>query len=161
MKSIKILIMAALAAIFFSSCKNKKEIITVIEKETVVVERVDTVIVFKGDSIRNIQPLSLSKGLTHEIKHDLAIIRIEIDTASGELITDVIIKDREETVQIERTTTQRESFSQTVNESVKPCDCPRGLWWKIPLLCIVSFIIGNLFARFGGFIKKILWPMPT
>jgi hypothetical protein len=155
------LITVAIAAIFLSSCKNKKEIVTVIEKETVVVEKVDTLIIFKGDSIRNIQPLSLTKGFIHEVKHDLATIRIEIDTSSGELTTDVIISDREETVQIDRTTTKKESFNQTVNESVKPCDCPSGLWWKIPLLCIVSFIIGNLFSRLGGFLKKILWPMPT
>jgi hypothetical protein len=140
-----------LTLLFITSCKNKTKIVTVTETTTVVVERIDTVIVIQGDSTRDVKvltPIELSTGFVHTVKNDLAKVVISFDAQSGELTTDLVVEDREVDVKMERTTTTTEKKRERSVVTEKPRQ--RGLWWKIPLLCLACFFIGYGVAIFRG-----------
>jgi len=132
-----------LTLLLFTSCRNRTKLVTVTETETVIVERIDTVFVLQGDSIRNVKPLApidFTKGFTHTVNHDLATVVITFDAEAEELITDVVVHDRDVEVEMERTTTTTERKKERVVTVEKPTI--RGLWWKIPFLCVAFFFIG-------------------
>ncbi len=132
-----------LTLLSFTSCRNRTKLVTVTETETVVVERVDTAFVLQGDSIRDVKPLApigFAKGFTHTVNHELATVVITFDAEAEELVTDVVVHDRDVDIEMERTTTTTEKKKERIVTVEKPSI--RGLWWKIPFLCIAFFFIG-------------------
>lgn len=140
MKATNILILI-LVILTFASCRNRSRIVTVTETKTVVVERIDTVLVFVGDSTRDVRPLTpkdLSLGFEHVVKNDLATVTIVFDAQTNEMTTDLVVHDREETVQAERTT----ETSTRERNVVRNVEVVRRPWWHTLLIGLGCFLAG-------------------
>lgn len=130
-----------LLVLSLASCRNRSKIVTVTETNTVITERIDTVVVIKGDSLRDVLPLSpidFTKGFTHKIEKDIATVNITFNPETNELTTDVVIPDKEVEVEMERKT----EVNERKRDVVRTVERPKRPWWHTLLLCAFFFAFG-------------------
>lgn len=131
-----ILILSA-AALLLSGCCGSRRTVERWNTVTEVVERVDTVFVVHGDSVRQVLPLNLSRGFAHVVDHDLARVTIYIDTVSGTLTSDVVVHDRVVPYSFERVSTVTSKGRRVDVERT------RSVWWRWLLVgAIMGAVIG-------------------
>lgn len=139
MKTHNILI-AVLVILTLASCRNTKNITSEVKEVVTIVERIDTVYVVEPDTASFRVPVEVIADKPKTFETERQKVTVAVDTKTGELVVDAQIKEVEVPIEIERTTTTERE--EKVRTKTKEAPKSRGLWWKIPLLAIVCFVVG-------------------
>ena len=141
------IVLGILVILTLASCRNTKAITTEVKEVITTVERIDTVYVVEPDTVLFRVPVEVIADKPKTFETDRQKVTVAIDTKTGELVVDAQIKEVEVPIEMERTTTTERE--EKVREKTKEAPKNRGLWWKIPLLAVICFVIGVFYGKFA------------